>query len=385
MSEMTRRRFLRQCCCCAFVCAGMKIVDWAAWPSPGFGQTMEKGLLGRKLSPYYTSLAGGKIRCELCPRGCEVDEGERGYCRVRANEKGRYYSLVYGNPCAVHVDPIEKKPFFHVLPGSLSFSLATAGCNLNCKFCQNWEISQASPDDTVNYSLPPQEVVEYALRNNCRSIASTYVEPTIFLEYMIDIGELARKRGILKVMHSNGFINAGPLEDLCKSLDAACIDLKGFTEDYYRDLTEGSLQPVLKTLKLLKQLQVHTEIVNLVVTGKNDDMEKIRAMCRWIRDELGPEVPLHFSRFYPLYKLKSVDPTPVATLEQAWNAATEEGLRFVYIGNVPGRREESTFCPQCRTCVIERNGYRVKEFRLSDGRCRTCGRPIPGIWKLREA
>lgn len=237
----------------------------------------------------------------------------------------------------------------------------------------------------MNYSLSPQEVVENALRNKCLSIASTYVEPTIFTEYMIDIGQLARGQRILKVMHSNGFINDAPLEDLCKCLDAACIDLKGFTEDYYRDLTEGNLGPVLNTLKRLKQLGVHLEIVNLVVPGKNDDMEKIRAMCRWIRDELGPEVPLHFSRFYPLYKLKSLDPTPLATLERAWKTAAEEGLQFVYIGNVPGRREENTFCPKCRTCVIERNGYRIKEFRLTDGRCGSCGQPIPGIWKPREA
>lgn len=385
MEGTTRRRFLLQCCYCAFACAGMKTVEWAATCRASRAQTLQKGFLGHKLSPYFTRLKGEKIRCELCPRRCEVDDGERGYCRVRVNEKGQYYSLAYGNPCAVHVDPIEKKPFFHVLPGTLSFSIATAGCNLDCKFCQNWEISQTRPDDTTNYSLSARDVVEYAVKNGCVSIASTYVEPTIFTEYMIDIGELARKHRVIKVMHSNGFINIPPLDDLCKVLNAACIDLKGFTEDYYRDLTEGSLEPVLNTLKRLKQLQVHTEIVNLVVPGKNDDMEKIRSMCRWIRDELGAEVPLHFSRFYPLYKLKSLEPTPVATLERAWKTATEEGLRFVYIGNVPGRPEENTFCPKCRACVIERNGYRVKAFRLTDGRCQACGQPIPGIWELPDA
>lgn len=337
--------------------------------------------MGRKLSPYFSALDGKRIRCELCPRRCEVAKDERGYCRVRQNIDGSYYSLAYGNPCAVHIDPIEKKPFFHVLPSTLSFSIATAGCNLNCKFCQNWEISQAKPDETINYDLSPARVVELANQAKCRSIASTYVEPTIFIEYMLDIGKLARERGILKVIHSNGYINAPPLQDLSKCLDAACIDLKGFRDEYYRELTEGSLEPVLSTLKHLKQAGVHTEIVNLIVPGKNDDMDQIRAMSRWIKDELGPDVPLHFTRFYPLYKLKSLPPTPVETLEQAWKSARDEGLNFVYIGNIPGHPAENTICPKCRTTLIERIGYEVKTLRIKDGRCPQCGRDIPGIWQ----
>jgi pyruvate formate lyase activating enzyme len=301
---------------------------------------------------------------------------------VRENIDGHYYSLVYGNPCAVHVDPIEKKPFFHVLPSTLSFSIATAGCNLNCKFCQNWEISQARPDDTLNYNLPPSELIEQAKRYQCQSIASTYVEPTIFIEYMLDIGHLAKEQKILKVIHSNGYINTSPLRDLCKVLNAACIDLKGFTDNYYRDLTEGSLDQVLATLKQLKASSVHTEIVNLIVPGKNDNMEQIREMCRWIRTELGNDVPLHFTRFYPLYKLKSLQPTPVATLEQAWKTAQDEGLLFVYLGNLPGHEAEHTNCPKCRTRLIERTGYKVRTVQLENGRCGHCGQPIPGIWKI---
>ena len=301
---------------------------------------------------------------------------------MRENVDGRYYSLVYGNPCAVHVDPIEKKPFYHVLPGTISFSLATAGCNLTCKFCQNWEISQAKPDDTLNYRLSPEQAVEAAARSQCRSIASTYVEPTIFIEYMLDMGRLARAQKVLKVIHSNGYINAAPLDDLCQVLDAACVDLKGFTDEYYRDLTEGNLNPVLATLKQLKDRKVHTEIVNLIVPGKNDDLQQIRAMSRWIKTELGPEVPLHFTRFTPLYKLKSLAPTPVATLEQAWKTALDEGLHFVYIGNVPGHEAEHTTCPKCKTRVIERTGYRVQTVHLQDGKCTKCGQPIPGIWKV---
>lgn len=344
--------------------------------------SLKKGYLGRKLSPFFTPLEDGRVRCELCPHRCEVEEGERGYCEVRENIGGRYYSLVYGNPCAVHVDPIEKKPFFHVLPTSRSFSIATVGCNFDCKFCQNWEISQARPEDTHNYDLPPEQVVELALQYKCQSIASTYVEPTIFTEYMIDIGIFAQKHSILKVMHSNGYINRAPLQELGKYLNAACIDLKGFTESYYRNLTEGSLQPVLETLKGLKNLGIHTEIVNLVIPGKNDDMEQVAAMCRWIKSELGPDVPLHFSRFYPLYKLKSLPPTPVSTLERARERGLKEGLHFVYIGNVPGHPGEHTECPRCKTRIIQRWGYKVQVLHLKDGRCDQCGQPIPGIWQL---
>jgi pyruvate formate lyase activating enzyme len=343
---------------------------------------LKKGFLGRKLSPFFTPLEDRRIRCELCPHSCEVDEGERGYCEVRENIGGRYYSLVYGNPCAVHVDPIEKKPFFHVLPTSRSFSLATAGCNFDCKFCQNWEISQARPDDTHNYEMTPEQAVQLAGRYECQSIASTYVEPAIFTEYMIDIGVLAKQQGLLKVMHSNGYINATPLQELAKYLDAACIDLKGFSESYYREITEGSLEPVLETLKRLKRLGIHTEIVNLVVPEKNDDMAQVAAMCRWIKKELGPDVPLHFSRFYPLYKLKSLPPTPASTLEQARKTALQEGLHFVYIGNVPGHPAEHTDCPRCSARLIKRMGYNVQVLNLKEGRCNRCSRPIPGIWDL---
>lgn len=378
---VTRRDFLNTCGRCALACLiaqGWSLLG-TSHEAPA-QTTVERGRLGRKVSPYFTPLAGGLVRCTLCPHGCEVSPGERGLCRVRENVEGQYSSLVYGNPCAVHVDPIEKKPFFHVLPSTLSFSIATAGCNFDCKFCQNWEISQARPDDTPNHDLPPEAVVEAALRAGCRSVASTYVEPTIFIEYMLETGRLARERGLLKVMHSNGFINGPPLKDLCAVLDAACIDLKGFSDDYYREMTGGRLQPVLDTLKRLREWGVHTEIVNLLVTGKNDTPETIRPMCRWIKAELGPDVPLHFTRFAPLYKLKSLEPTPIPTLERAWSIGREEGLHFVYIGNVPGHEAEHTVCPHCRTKVIERRGYRILAQRLRDGRCESCGTAIGGIW-----
>ncbi len=384
---MNRREFLQNCGRCALLMAGAQALPWGLRSRKASAQSLAAthGHIGLKLSPYFARLDGGVIRCELCPRECEVDIGKRGYCRVRENRDGSYYSLTYGNPCSIHVDPIEKKPFFHVLPGTRSFSIATAGCNFNCKFCQNWEISQAKPDDTNNYSLSPEQVVETALRTQCESIASTYVEPTIFAEYMIDIGDLAKKQGILKVMHSNGYINSKPLDDLCASLGAACIDLKGFTEAYYRDVTEGALQPVLDSLIRLKQKGVHTELVNLMVPGKNDDMEQVKAMCRWIKDELSPDVPLHFTRFYPMYKLKSLPPTPVETLEKARAVALEVGLHFVYIGNVPGHAGEHTYCPKCGATLIQRLGYQVQIQQLRDGHCLKCNQPIPGIWKRAPA
>ncbi len=380
LGNVDRRSFLNGCFRCALLCAGSQLLSFSALASFSQAQEIKKGLLGPRLSPYFTPLADKRVRCELCPRHCETGDGERGYCRVRENRDGKYYSLVFGNPCAVHVDPIEKKPFFHVLPATRSFSVATAGCNFDCKFCQNWEISQARPDDTLNFELSAEQVVNNASRFECASIASTYVEPTVFMEYMIEIGNLAGKNKILNVMHSNGYVNPKPLADLCGRLDAACIDLKGFTEEYYREITEGTLEPVLETLKYLKRRAIHTEIVNLVVPGKNDDIDRIGAMSRWIRDELGPDVPLHFSRFYPLYKLKSLEPTPVSTLEAAWNKAKDQGLNFVYIGNVPGHPAENTICPGCKKPVITRVGFSVTSISLKEGKCAGCGRPIPGIW-----
>jgi pyruvate formate lyase activating enzyme len=377
---MDRRAFLANCGRCALFATGLgglaRLVETGGARAAGF----EQGRLGVKLSPYFTPLEAGLVRCELCPRQCETAPGERGYCDVRENRDGRLYSLVYGNPCAVHVDPVEKKPFFHVLPGSRSFSIATAGCNFDCKFCQNWEISQAPPDETFNYELTPEGVVGYAARTGCRSIASTYVEPTIFMEYMLDVGRRAKERGLLKVMHSNGYVKPRPLADLCEVLDAACIDLKGITESYYREFAEGTLQPVLDTLKTLRKRGVHVEIVNLLVPGKNDSPPAVRDLSRWIRDELGPGTPLHFSRFYPLYKLKSLPPTPVSTLERARATAQEQGLQFVYVGNVPGNPGEHTYCPECGDKLIERIGYRVKVHSFDAGLCGKCGGGIPGIW-----
>jgi len=267
-----------------------------------------------------------------------------------------------------------------VLPGTRSFSLATTGCNFDCKFCQNWEISQEVPEKTLNFDLPPDTVVELANEYRCRSIASTYVEPSIFFEYMYDISVLARKRGVLSVYHSNGYINPKPLDDLCHYLDAACIDLKGFTEDYYREMTEGELEPVLRTIKALRKRRTHMELVNLMVPTKNDNMSVVRGMCLWIKKELGSDVPIHFTRFYPMYKLRNLPPTPVETLEEARSIALSAGLEYVYIGNVAGHEGEHTYCPHCKKVIIARRGYFILADHVIKGKCEFCGKAIPGIW-----
>ena len=370
----TRRHILKAAACLA-----------ALWPisgSPSFAlaQREKKGFLGTKLSPHFRSLNGQKIQCQLCPRECIVANHQRGFCGVRENRDGKYFSLVYGNPCAVHLDPVEKKPFYHLLPASTSFSIATAGCNFRCKFCQNWEISQTIPDETYNLDLPPEKVVALAKKSGARSIAYTYVEPTIFFEYMVDTAKLAKKEGILNVCHSNGFINPGPLKELCGVLDAANIDLKGFTEEYYSSMSQGRIVPVLKTLKMLKVEGVHLEITNLMIPTKNDDPDTVRQMCAWIKNELGPDTPVHFSRFYPLYKLRGLPPTPVNTLEKSRKAAMEVGLEYVYIGNIPGHEGERTYCPSCKKLLIARQGYSIGEVHLAKGKCKFCGKAIAGIW-----
>jgi pyruvate formate lyase activating enzyme len=350
-------------------------------PAPARAQAIQYGFMKPHPAAFYRQLDQGLVQCQLCPRNCEVLPGDRGECGVRENRQGKYYSLVYGNPCAVHLDPIEKKPFFHILPGSLSFSIATAGCNLHCKFCQNWEISQTRPDKTYNFDLPPEQVVAAARDNQCPSIAHTYVEPIIFYEYLRDVARLARPAGILNVCHSAGYINPQPLEELGGLLDAACIDLKAFDDKFYRDLVDGELQPVLNTLKTLRRHKVHLEIVNLLIPQFNDQPEKITAMCAWIKDELGPLTPLHFSRFYPLYKMLNHYPTPVSSLERARDLAMQAGLKYVYIGNLPAHAAENTYCHHCGKMIIARQGYQIGDVHLKDGKCAFCGTAIPGIWK----
>ena len=329
---------------------------------------------------YWVSLPGGKVQCGLCPRRCVLAQNQKGFCQARKNINGKLYTLTYGRPVAIHIDPIEKKPFAHVYPGSKSFSIATAGCNLRCKFCQNWEISQLDPESVKVDFVPPEEIVRRAKENNCKTIAFTYTEPTIFYEYMLNIAKLAKKEGVACVMHSAGFINEEPLLELSKYLLAANIDLKGFSDKYYSTFCEGNLESVLNTLKSLKKNGVWVEVTNLIVPSGNDSPEEITKMTSWVKANLGPDTPIHFSRFFPMYKLTDLSPTPLETLLLARDIAKEEGLYYVYIGNVPAKNGEDTFCPVCGKLLIKRIGYSLLENNISLGKCRFCGAKISGIW-----
>ena len=337
--------------------------------------------LSLKEAMYYTPLEDGSVSCDLCPTGCVLENGEQGMCRARVNIDGKMRSIVYGRPVSINVDPIEKKPLFHVLPASKAFSLATAGCNLGCVFCQNFEISQAAPEETRRYNVPPAKLVALSKEHGCEGIAYTYTEPTVFYEYMLDTATLAHASKLKNYWVTCGQIEEAPLLELCKVLDAANVDLKGFSDEFYVKYCSAHLFPVLRTLKTLKAQNVFFEITNLLIPGGNDDEAMIRDMCQWIVKELGPDVPLHFSRFHPAYKLTRRPATPVATLKMAREIAKKEGIRYVYLGNVRGSGLSDTFCPICSKTLIQRSGYLVTENHIKDKRCEFCGAPVAGIWK----
>lgn len=380
---ITRRRFLQA----AGVCAGCSLVGFDSSLSiPGLiapalaDEPKTASNLDLHEAQFYKKLDGLEIECELCPRKCNVGDRERGFCGVRENRKGTYNTLVYGNPCTANVDPIEKKPFFHYLPGTMAFSIATAGCNLNCKFCQNWQISQARPEQIKSMKFSPEEIASMAASYACPSIAYTYSEPTVYYEYMKDCAIEGNKKKIRSVMISAGYIQPEPMEKLIPHLAAVKIDLKAFTQKYYTDICNGELKPILDTLVLLKASKIWFEIVYLMLPTLNDDPKDIESLCNWIMTELGPDVPVHFTRFHPEYLLKNLPSTPIESLERAYEIAQKSGMNFPYIGNVYGHNGENTFCPQCKTDVISRQGFQVEKVALENGHCLKCGREIPGVW-----
>ena len=343
-------------------------------------QTAQKGFVRPMRSPWFSELDNAKVRCELCPKRCELAESERGTCRVRGNRDGVGYTLAYGNPVLVQEDPVERKPFFHVMPGTRTLSIATAGCNLACKFCEAWDIALVAPEEVYAYDMPPETVVAHAQATNVRSISYAFSEPVIFYEYMVAVATLAKEVGLLNLIHTAGYIQPEPLKELSGKLDAANVDLKSFDPAFYREVVGGELEPVLGTLKLLRDAGVHIEITNIVIPTLNDDMEKISKMCQWIASELGTNVPVHFARFYPLYRLSNLPQTPVSTLDKARHTALDAGLKFVYIARVTGHEGENTFCPGCGETVIKRVGFVVDEIHLENGKCQYCGLDIPGRW-----
>jgi pyruvate formate lyase activating enzyme len=366
---------------------------WALWQKRGWVRE----------AAHYVKL-DANVQCKLCPNNCLLAPGDRSHCRNKVNRGGTLYTLAYGNPCTFHVDPVEKKPLFHFLPGSRTFSLATSGCVFRCLNCQNWELSQKKPeetkdprgaelrfrpplpatlsaDDFARLSLFPQDAVSVALAWRCPAIAYTYSEPTAFYEYMLDTAQAARGRGVKNIIVTCGSIEERPLRELAPWIDAAHIDLKGFSEETYRRLNTGKLAPILRTLKIYHELGVWFEVINLVVPGYTDDLNGIKRMCGWFAENLGPDRPLHFSRFHPQHKLEHLAPTPVETLLRAREIARAAGLRYVYIGNVPGLRDaEDTHCPNCHRTVIARDIFAVTRNDVQDGRCRFCHTRIAGVW-----
>jgi pyruvate formate lyase activating enzyme len=332
------------------------------------------------LAHYYTKGPNGVV-CGLCPNACLIKPGDKGICRTRVNYKDELYAINYGNPCSINTDPIEKKPLYHFFPGTSAFSLATAGCNFTCLNCQNWQISQSSPFETKNYDLFPKEIVAYALRNDCKSIAYTYTEPVVFYEYVYDTAKLAREKDLKNVFISNGYIKEEPLRKLCKYLDAANINLKGFDDTKHRKLNGGMLEPVKNSLKVFKDEGVWLEITNLIVPSWTDDMDMIKRMCDWLYDSGLHIFPLHFSRFFPTYKLTDLPYTPVDTLNKAHDIALNAGIKHVYIGNVPGTEYDDTYCPKCKKKIIERKGYVILSKQIKGGKCSYCGEKINGIWE----
>lgn len=329
---------------------------------------------------YYQPLDGNTVQCQLCFRKCIIQDGGRGFCLARDNIRGKLYTLTYGKPVAVHIDPVEKEPLFHMEPGSNTLCVGTASCNLRCKNCINWHIAYKAPEEVEAVPMTAEEVVQTAIDHDVHTICFTYNEPTQQYEYMYDIAKLAKEKGLRVTFHSNGEMSPEPMRAILPYVDAVAIDLKAFDPDVYQQLTTGELVPVLDTLKLIKEQGVWLEVVCLIIPTWSDDLEDIKKMCSWIRDNLGEETPVHFSRFFPTCKLAKLSPTPLSTLEQTHDIAREVGLHYVYIGNVSGHDYANTYCPKCGKILVERKGLLIRQNNIVDGRCNFCGHEIPGIW-----
>jgi len=321
------------------------------------------------------------IQCQLCPKLCVIEPGQSGECRVRINIDGVLRTVVYGYPCSIHIDPIEKKPLFHFLPSTNILSLATVGCNLHCQNCQNWEISQANPEDSRAIFCPPEKLVQLTRQYRCPSLAYTYTDPIVYYEYTYDTAKLAKQANIRNVLVTAGYINEEPWKKLLQYVDAANIDLKAMSDDFYRQVCSATLKPVQKSLVLARASGILVEVTNLIIPTLNDKPEQIRELVRWVKANLGGDTPMHFSRFFPRYKMRNLPPTSLKTLDLAREIAMSEGLNFVYIGNISSKEGQNTYCPGCKALLIERSGYTILQNRLKDGCCPDCGKEIYGVWK----
>jgi pyruvate formate lyase activating enzyme len=334
-----------------------------------------------KEAVLYDKLESGKVKCYLCRHGCLINDGNRGICAVRVNEGGKLYTLVYDKVVSTNVDPIEKKPIFHLSPGSKSFSIATVGCNFQCSFCQNYSISQMPRDRgrIAGEHYSPEEIAGLALSNGCRSISYTYTEPTIYYELARETMLQARKLNLLNVFVTNGYMTREMLDDCKGLLDAANVDLKAFNDRFYTHYCKARRDGVMDSLVYMNELGIWVEVTTLLIPTLNDDLQEVRDMARFIRTELGAETPWHVSRFYPQYKELSLPPTAVEALRAVRQIGLDEGLQYVYTGNVPGNTGEKTFCPGCSEVLIDRVGYRIEKYSIKDGLCPACGHQIAGI------
>ncbi|NQU79139.1 AmmeMemoRadiSam system radical SAM enzyme [Candidatus Woesearchaeota archaeon] len=333
-----------------------------------------------KKAMFYDVIKGTTVKCCLCPNFCVIKDGEKGSCNVRVNRKGTLYSMAYGLPYTANSDPVEKKPLFHFRPGSKTFSIATAGCNLHCLFCQNWQISQRGPEDMPCFRMDPEKVVAKAKEEGCDSISYTYVEPAVFYEYMLDIAKIAHKNGLKNIIVTNGYLNPEPVKLLYKHIDACNVDLKSFNEEFYIKYCNGRLQPILDTIKTIHKMGVWLELTTLMIPTMNDDMDVFKSQCEWIKDKLNDNVPLHISRFFPFYKLARLPPTPPETLDKAYMIAKDAGLNNVYIGNIKTAGKENTLCPKCKKTLIERVHHSISAKRMVNNRCPDCNTKIVGVF-----
>lgn len=329
---------------------------------------------------YYERLSDGDVACNLCFRGCEIPDGGRGFCENRMNDEGKLYTLVFNRPCALQIDPIEKEPLHHFLPGTSIFCVSTASCNYRCRFCHNWHISYSAPEEVSARDLTASDIVRLAKKCRCPTISHTYGEPTVHYEYLLAVAREARREKLRFIFHTNLGMAPEALEEILPLVSALSIDLKGFSADYYERMCDSDLDWVLENLKIVRRSGTYFELVSLILPTQNDDPEEIGKMCLWIRENLGADTPLHFSRFSPTHRFRELPPTPIRTLERCGDIARKAGLSFVYIGNVPGHEANSTFCPDCGTRLIHRHHFGVLENRARRGTCPDCGRKLPGIW-----
>jgi pyruvate formate lyase activating enzyme len=332
-----------------------------------------------KVGVLFEELPDGKVKCNVCAHRCTIAEGKVGICRTRKNINGKLHTLIYNTISSEAVDPIEKKPLYHFLPGTFSYSLGTIGCNFRCQHCQNWNISQVTLEEAYTKEITPEEAIRRAVASGCKSISWTYNEPTIWHEYTYDSAVLAKKAGLKTIYVTNGYITPEALRRIAPYLDAFRVDIKSFSDEFYKKVCGARLAPVLEATKLAKELGMHVETITLVIPGRNDSHEELTQIVKWVHDNLGEDTPMHFTRFHPMYKMEHVAPTPLQTLEMAHDIAKKEGMRFVYLGNVTGHKYENTYCPRCDTLLINRAGFSVGEVRIKDGKCTRCGEGIPVV------